>query len=1700
VVALRILLVAPEEDLAALAAALENAGYPPGGMTSLPEQALHLAIEIHPDLYVLSLNAAEAQALAFMAQLKAAQPAALLALVPQLTAEVLLKAFTAGADAVLETGQVTERLALALAAAWQQYRLRVFSSAGQPFPAPAGSLVWDYRLTPDLTRLLDTNTGCRDLGYQPEELLAAPADWVNLLHPEDQAVMAGHLDQVRAHPEDFAQVNYRVITRSGEVRWLHHVCAPVFKAGRLAARRVLAWDVTHEHELEARFRVIFAEAPIGMALTDLQGRFQEVNLSLCRMLGYTPDELKGTDFNALTLPEDRALSLSYFEALLKGEMTSATFEKRYLHKSGRVIWVTLSTSLICDPQGHPRYFITMMRDITARKEGEALPRLQSAALEAAANGILITDRDGVILWANPALARMTGYELAELKGQTPRVFKSGDQDRGFYEQMWDTILAGQVWHGELVNRRKDGTLYDEELTITPLLDRQGQVEYFIAVKQDVTRRKRAEQEHERLLVEERRLRERAEALARASAVISGPLDLEALLRYIVTAAISVVPAAEKGSVLLPVDERGETLYVHTAVGYHTPALKALRLTSGYAIEAFRQKLSVIVPDVMSTHRIYPDLPEVGELRSAMAVPLIFKQRILGVLCLDNATRTDAFTAEDVRLIESFAAQAAAALANAHMVEQVQREQASLYLLYSLSRRLSEVCTPWELVEVVVEGQGYLQAEGCELCLPEWRVHYWAWKDESVSVPLDPLRGGEVPCIQAELPDRPLLVADTQTDRRWRKRPEHEPFPIRSVLHLPLRKQAGGMWGYLSYYHSSAQAFSEQHLSLLAEVAERISGVLDSLHLQALQTRYLEQQRRLTTLAGLLNRESELAALQRTFLPLVLELVEAESGMVALYDAARQAFVQPYHLGLPESPHWKTWPVEQGITGRAVRAGYGIVVNDYASQKEAVAGWKEAGLQSGIVQPIWLNDELVGLLECYRFIAARPFTQEDLALVEYAGQLLAVAWQRAHLYEAERAQHAWSSALLEAATVLVQHLDLDTVLDRIMEQAERVVAGDAFNIMLMDEAAPGWARVVRRRDRLGLRVIRDERLALADFPLLQIMAETQQPVLVQDTVQDARWQGATHTVRAYLGTPIVSRGKVRGFLNVNSTQPGRFAPEDAQRLSGFAAYIAIALENAVMYEKLQEHAQLLELRVAERTAALERRSALQQLEAEVARDVNASLTLSDMLQKSVELIVERLGMYHATLFLVDAENPHLLRRVASAGHAAQEILALDAELPVSQGLVGTAVRTGSTVRSLDVKQDVRHRFNPLLPDTRSEIALPLRTPEGIIGVLDVQSTQLNAFDESHALSLQVMADQIALSYQRLRLTEQVQAQYARLQAVMQSSADGILVLGPAGQVESYNATAESWLREATGAEREQFYALLRDLAARADLHPKAGLRLRARDLEALAVPIRDHQAGEVLITLHDITELKALDRMKTQFVSNVSHELRTPVTTILLYAALLKKTQGDEWREYLEAIEAEARRQARLVEDILTLSRFDAGRVALRLEPLDLRQVAEDVRRSHQALAHVRHLTLELEAGSDPVLVLGDGEKLAQVLNNLVENALNYTPAGGQVWVRVQTAGQDAERWGVVSVQDTGIGIPQEELPHIFERFYRGSEPQHQQIQGTGLGLAIVWELVQMHKGRITVESTVGQGSTFTVWLPLAETAGPEEALAPKTTE
>lgn len=312
--------------------------------------------------------------------------------------------------------------------------------------------------------------------------------------------------------------------------------------------------------------------------------------------------------------------------------------------------------------------------------------------------------------------------------------------------------------------------------------------------------------------------------------------------------------------------------------------------------------------------------------------------------------------------------------------------------------------------------------------------------------------------------------------------------------------------------------------------------------------------------------------------------------------------------------------------------------------------------------------------------------------------------------------------------------------------------------------------------------------------------------------------------------------------------------------------------------------------------------------------------------------------------------------------------------------------------------------------KSALYVPLISHHLVIGVMQVQHTAANAFQETDLTLLSILANQAAIAFENARLYAEVQ-QYAQ-------------------QLEQRVA------------ERTQ----------------------------------------ELAVANQRLTEL---DRMKDQFVSNVSHELRTPLANVKLYLQLLDRGRPDKRAEYLQTLLRETRRLEKLIDDLLELSQLDLGVSAFYLEPADVNYLTAELVQDRILMAANRGLVIDCQLTLEPLLALVDPARLTQVISNLMTNAINYTPSGGLVTVSTAVQPQAETSWATIIVRDTGKGIPAQEMPHLFDRFFRGSISREAGVPGTGLGLAICTEIVEQMGGYITVASEVGQGAAFTVWLKQA---------------
>ncbi len=254
-------------------------------------------------------------------------------------------------------------------------------------------------------------------------------------------------------------------------------------------------------------------------------------------------------------------------------------------------------------------------------------------------------------------------------------------------------------------------------------------------------------------------------------------------------------------------------------------------------------------------------------------------------------------------------------------------------------------------------------------------------------------------------------------------------------------------------------------------------------------------------------------------------------------------------------------------------------------------------------------------------------------------------------------------------------------------------------------------------------------------------------------------------------------------------------------------------------------------------------------------------------------------------------------------------------------------------------------------------------------------------------------------------------------------------------------------------------------------------IRPRSFSVTAAPVRAAGANSAVLVLHDITELRRLERVRRDFVANVSHEFKTPLTAIQGFAETLLGGALDDMANrtrFVEIIREHAQRLTRLTNDLLKLSRIEAGRLELETRPVNVAALVNSCVEIARFKAEAKglHIAVDLPEGLPPIR--GDSSQLGEVLQNLIDNALQYTPAGGRIDVSAYWNGHEV----IFMVADTGIGIPEADLERIFERFYRVDAARSREAGGTGLGLSIARHIVDAHGGRIWVESAVGQGSRF----------------------
>ena len=500
-------------------------------------------------------------------------------------------------------------------------------------------------------------------------------------------------------------------------------------------------------------------------------------------------------------------------------------------------------------------------------------------------------------------------------------------------------------------------------------------------------------------------------------------------------------------------------------------------------------------------------------------------------------------------------------------------------------------------------------------------------------------------------------------------------------------------------------------------------------------------------------------------------------------------------------------------------------------------------------------------------------------------------------------------------------------------------------------------------------------------------------------------------------------------------------------------------------------------------------------------------LSDTLDKSLEILDFDVG-YIRTL---DAGKKNLIVRVAR-GLSSPEFLSTSFPMDSPDPIVGKIVfKTQKPYIGTDIRKDPMFQARTMEKEGVISLAMvPIVSKQRAMGFIAVGSKKFHKFTKREVRLLVAFSSQLGSALENAQLYDEVNKEKAYIENLVDNAGDAIISTDVEDRILTWNHGAEvifGYSKEETVGQSLTILLPSHRAGELEEIRDKVRITGVIRNLEvrrirkdgiiieaSLAVsPIRDKD-DNVIGFLHlarDVTEkkryeqrLKELDKMKSAFVSNVSHELRTPLTSIKASADnMLDRLIGDlnaKQVGYLTRIKSNSDRLARLINDLLDLSTIEAGKIDLRPANIPLVTLVKEAAESLRPVAAEKLINLTVMSADPGVIAWADRDKVIQVLMNLIGNALKFTPTRGEVTVAVA---KNSAAWMQISVTDTGPGIPAEEVNKVFGRFYQIGQAGTQKTQGTGLGLAISKALVEMHGGKIWVESEAGKGSTFSFTLP-----------------
>jgi len=762
-------------------------------------------------------------------------------------------------------------------------------------------------------------------------------------------------------------------------------------------------------------------------------------------------------------------------------------------------------------------------------------------------------------------------------------------------------------------------------------------------------------------------------------------------------------------------------------------------------------------------------------------------------------------------------------------------------------------------------------------------------------------------------------------------------------------------------------------------------------------------------------------------------------------------------------------------------------------------------RSELCAPIRLNDEVIGAINI-ESAKKHAFSIAEETLVQLVASHAAnIVSLLGELQRTSAQQALYRDTLAFASTWLKQREGSERIalLLRALQKAT------PFSEALVAVFRKGYFEIVAERGHLFSASVIGRRLAITHLPFYNQIATTDTPFLLRHSSLPLLWdwEGSLQDQRVWC-FPLRGKTDLVGFLLLTEQETQPVLAGDSLPLAFLVALLALTIEN----EKLRLNWQ----------RTLKQLNDLGEMSLALTSSEDPEQILSRLLEYSKGLV----HWYTASILSFREATPTVvLSTTYQNGGIVRQFLP---SLVKRSRLLKEILQTRRPIIIADVRKDERWITVPSLQFVRGWLGVPILARDHVWGILMMDSEFVDFFDQRDLEVTQILANYAAVVIEHEKLlqlergkTEQLEATQAEqttalqigqemFEVVVRNMESALIILDREGTIKYANEgftrltgfsnealigkPYSSLCADGDVAEQRLLQAIRRPYQRGQSWHGQMRQRRKTGEpylAEIIISPVlaATGETAQFIVLQRDVTAMYRAMELKDAFASTVAHELRTPLASMKLHLDLLSRVQEEKKAIYVGRLKQDINQLAMLVADLLESSRLDMDRVALHLEPVSLEELLAQSVERYQAEADKHGLALITDFPREPCLVAGDKEKLALIVSNLFTNALKYTPSGGIIRIRLVPCREKEREGCCMQLYNSGPGVPAEELPHLFDPFFRGRTAQQSSAPGTGLGLSIVKSLVELHGGTITAESQEEKGVQFNIWLPAAEKPG-----------